>query len=538
MTSVGELAGRHRQFSRSVLVALAFLATIAIIGPLVSYRSDVAESRTQVQTRVAREALFYANSLWLHFDILLAELERVAQRPEVNLGDDIDEPEQALLHLAHHHSTLFGGGVAFLSLDGRPVWSEPRDLFPAQGSLTGRPWFQKVLAMQEPVVDALGGQEGQFVVAVPVLRGGRATGMVVGLIQASDRLLPTQRQPGEELVVIGRAGDVLLPKPAPDWSLEPDFPQRAEALAASSGANEWSLHGSKAFAFARPVGTSGLKVVLLADEEAAIAPIRGRLLMQLLFIAVLQLSTLLVFSLFLRRTYRSFLLVEARAVEQEKMAVLGSAASLIAHEVKNSLNGLNAAASLLSAGEDPTLPVKSLRGQVDRLRHLASSLLYFGKPSAPHPAALAIDQSIAEAVEGLRSLPEAEEVELAVGPPCGLKVEGDPLLLITALDNLVRNAIEAAVQAKDLGRCERPQVWVRSRADGASYALVEVEDNAGGPPEGFELRLFEPFVTTKPRGIGLGLSMAQRAIEQQGGKLSFARTSTGSRFTLRLRLVA
>ena len=46
-----------------------------------------------------------------------------------------------------------------------------------------------------------------------------------------------------------------------------------------------------------------------------------------------------------------------------------------------------------------------------------------------------------------------------------------------------------------------------------------VEDNAGGPPPDVEARLFEPFVTAKPKGIGLGLSMARRAMEQQGGSL-------------------
>ena len=63
---------------------------------------------------------------------------------------------------------------------------------------------------------------------------------------------------------------------------------------------------------------------------------------------------------------------------------------------------------------------------------------------------------------------------------------------------------------------------------------MEVEDNAGGPPPGVEDRLFEPFVTTKPKGVGLGLSMTRRALEQQGGRLSFARIPGGSRFTLHI----
>jgi signal transduction histidine kinase len=124
-------------------------------------------------------------------------------------------------------------------------------------------------------------------------------------------------------------------------------------------------------------------------------------------------------------------------------------------------------------------------------------------------------------------------VHLTVHAPGELVLPGDPLLLATALDNLVRNAMEATVAAKDLGQISEPQVRVHVRQDGA-HAVVDVEDNAGGPPAGFEARLFEPFVTSKPTGVGLGLSMTRRAVEQQGGQLAFERIPGGSRFTLRL----
>ena len=114
-----------------------------------------------------------------------------------------------------------------------------------------------------------------------------------------------------------------------------------------------------------------------------------------------------------------------------------------------------------------------------------------------------------------------------------MTVRCDPLLLGTALDNIVRNAMEAAVQAKDLGKVQNPEVHIRAgRRDGEAFVMVE--DNAGGVPEHIVQSLFEPFVTSKPKGIGLGLSMARRALEQQGGSLAFERTALGSRFTVRL----
>jgi C4-dicarboxylate-specific signal transduction histidine kinase len=115
-----------------------------------------------------------------------------------------------------------------------------------------------------------------------------------------------------------------------------------------------------------------------------------------------------------------------------------------------------------------------------------------------------------------------------------LTVRCDPLLLATALDNLLRNAIEAVVAAKDLGRQPSPRIRVATHGNGES-ACVVVEDNAGGPPSDFEGQLFQPFVTSKPKGIGLGLSMARQAVEKQGGRLGFERTDMGSRFTVELR---
>ncbi len=531
----GKLAEAHRGFARSVLMGLGVLAAIAVIGPLVSYRSDLSVSRSEFHHRVYREASLYAESLWLHLQILEAELERVAQRPEVDLRDNSTASEMKLLQLTHHDSSLFNG-VAFLDLRGKLVWSEPADALGGLDGLESRPWFQKVLATEGTAIDALGGRAGLFAVAVPVVQNRRLTGVLVGLIDGSTSTLPGGLQEGEQLLVIGARGDVLFPREVPAWARRHDLGALGQARLEPEG-GEWTLEGRDDFSYAINVGTSGLRVLLLANEAFAAGPIRSRLLLQLLFIALLQLSTIVLFSLYLRRTYRGFLAVEARAAEHEKMAALGSAASLIAHEVKNSLNGLNAATSLLASSGAPApdaeVPIKAIKGQVNRLAHLATSLLSFGKPAGPMLQRVRLDKVALEAVEGISALPESGDVEMSAHLPFATEVKADPLLLVTALDNLIRNAIEAAVAAKDLGTIGKPRVQVSLRDEGR-MAAIDVEDNAGGPPADFEARLFVPFATTKPKGIGLGLAMARRAVEQQGGSLSFARTPQGSCFSIRL----
>jgi signal transduction histidine kinase len=530
---LGAHAVADRRLARRVLVGLGLLAALALLVPLLGYRTDVAEAKRLLRARVSREAAVYADALDTHVRALVAELERLASRPQVDLRDETTAPEQALLDFAHHNSAFFAG-VAVLDDRGFAVWTEPKGALPT-ASLQSRRWFQRMLLRQAPVIDALEPGARTFVVAVPVLRRGEVTGAVVGLVDAERHVLPGGRTVSEglELVVADRTGDVLAPAAPPAWVNAQFFPERLDELLAQGQGETLSLSGEPEFAVATHVGRTGLRLLLVADEKAMLAPVRQRFLAQLLLALVLQGLTVLLFTLFLRQSYRTWREMETRATQQEKMAALGTASSLIAHEVKNSLNGLKAAASLLGDGANNGLATRSIRGQIDRLGHLATSLLSFGRPAVPQLTDAALGELVQDALDSVRALPEADEVTVEADLETPLTVRCDPLLLATALDNLLRNAIEATVAAKDLGRQPSPRVRVAAHAAGDS-ALVVVEYNAGGPPSGFEGQLFQPFVTSKPKGIGLGLSMARQAVERQGGRLGFERTELGSRFTVEL----
>ena len=524
-----------RRLGRSVLIGLAVLGVIALVAPFLTYLNEVRETQLLLRARVAREALVYAEALALHFGTLEHELERLASRPQVDLLDENLQPERELLEFTHHNSPFFSA-VLFLDGTGLPVWSEPRGVLPPTSRANDR-WFQRLLRTGRPVVDALEPGSRSFVVAAPVLRGDRLSGAVVGLVDAGKRGLPGGRATteGSVLVVSSDRGDVLLPATPPAWTFAAGFPGRLEDLLRRGRAETTDLSGAPEYAAATQVGDTGLRLLLVVEETPMLAPVRWRFFWQMLLVLVGQAVTILLFSWFLRRTYLRYREMDEVLAQQEKLAALGQAASLIAHEVKNSLNGMKAAASMLSADGDRTLPVRTMRGQIDRLSHLATSLLNFGKPANAQLSLTPVGQLVSEAVESLRVLPEAEEVEVTAELDTSLHVRCDPLLLVTALDNLLRNAMEAAVAAKDLGRQAHPRVRITTRrVNGA--VRVEVEDNAGGPPPGFEAGLFQPFVTTKPRGIGLGLSMARQAVERQGGSLAFERTATGSRFTVQLGL--
>jgi signal transduction histidine kinase len=279
-----------------------------------------------------------------------------------------------------------------------------------------------------------------------------------------------------------------------------------------------------------------LDLWLLDHFEEVISPIRNRLLQQLGFLALVQLTTWLAFSLFVRHTFLGFREMETRIIEEEKMAKLGMAASLIAHEVKNTLNGITAATSYdLSNDAGQQLSGRVVRSQLARLSNLAKSLLFLGRPLRPNLAPVQLEQVVREAIDGLRILPESTDVKLNVELDEALTIQADPALVATAVDNVIRNAIEAAVAAKDMGKTLEPRVRVDTlRRDG--IAALIVEDNGGGPPPDFEEHAFEPFVTSKPKGVGLGLTTTRQSMEALGGSVAFERTESGSRFVLNFRL--
>ena len=109
--------------------------------------------------------------------------------------------------------------------------------------------------------------------------------------------------------------------------------------------------------------------------------------------------------------------------------------------------------------------------------------------------------------------------------PTPVGVRCDPLLVATALDNLIRNAIEAAVVAKDLGAVDAARGAGVGAAGRTARRMCWSRTMPAVRPPDVEAHLFEPFVTSKPKGIGLGLSMARQAVEQQGGSLAFERSA-------------
>ena len=225
-----------------------------------------------------------------------------------------------------------------------------------------------------------------------------------------------------------------------------------------------------------------------------------------------------------QRVEKAKLQAERLLERQEKLAVLGTLAAGIAHEIRNPLTSLKARLYTLekhlrtvpAARKDTDI----IGAEISRLERIVQDVLSFARPSDPKMVVLAADTVIRE-VQGLMAANlESQGVELVVESSSELLIRADSGHLKQVLINLVRNAAEA-IEGEGT-------ITLRTRAARAplgrhetNAVILEVTDNGKGIPPEVEKRLFDPFFTTKATGTGLGLSMAASIVQKHGGALQY-----------------
>ncbi|RKI05249.1 sensor histidine kinase [Corallococcus sp. AB038B] len=533
----GELLRTQRKAGQSAVVGLMLLWCAAFVSPFVTYQADVKAAEGELLVHLSDRAGLQAQALGAHLGLLRSELQRLAEHPSLRPEDGAGGPEVALLENAFGHTSLFSAGVALVSANGQRIWSDPVNMPLGRTPLTSRPWFRRMVEKRAASVGLLDEEGGGLIaVAVPIVRDDRVVGLLVGELATASELLPVHRGTNESMVaLLGERGRLLLPATPPPLLRQPELAAHLRPLVETPGAI--TLGGTRLLGAAALVPGTEMLLAVLEDEARDRALLKRRYLGQLGFHTALLGGVLLLFTVLLRRSYRSLMAAEEQLRRQETMAALGTASSLIAHEVKNALNSMQAALSMIRAkGGETTLPVQALRSQADRLGHLARSLLSFASPQSTQRRSCEMHLLVQDALQAVRLLPEAADVTIETTLQEGLFVKGDPTLLVSAVDNLIRNAVEAGAVAHDTGQQPTPRVEVRILREDGEVVLV-VEDNAGGVPPAFEPRLWEPFAVGRSRGIGLGLPMVRTAIRaHDGGSVSYTRVPGGSRFTVRLPL--
>ncbi len=224
-------------------------------------------------------------------------------------------------------------------------------------------------------------------------------------------------------------------------------------------------------------------------------------------------------------TYREDLV--SRATRSERLATFGQLVGSIGHELRNPLGVIESSLFLLRGrtGDDDRVKkhLDRIGEQVRLSNQIITGLLDMVRDRPLPRETVEVTALLGRAGDAVARPPG---VSLAVDAPGGLAVRGDAVQLGQALVNLLTNA----VQAVGAGGAIR----LAARADGSEVAL-DVEDDGPGVDEAVRGRMFEPLITTKEHGNGLGLALVKRVAERHGGSVAHEpRPGGGTRFTLRL----
>ncbi|HEY5676909.1 MAG TPA: ATP-binding protein, partial [Myxococcales bacterium] len=224
-------------------------------------------------------------------------------------------------------------------------------------------------------------------------------------------------------------------------------------------------------------------------------------------------------------TYREDLLAQQSRVE--RLSTFGQLVGSIGHELRNPLGVMETSLFILKGRlKDDERAAKHV-GRIAEQLGIANSIItdlldmIRDKPLSRERLGLA---QIVEAAAAAVKRPEQVRLQLE-GLSDVPEVDGDASQLRQVFVNLIDNAVHAAGA--------EGQVWVRASATEA-HVEVTVEDTGKGIDSAIRARLFEPLITTKAKGIGLGLALVKRIVERHGGTIEYAPLDKGARFVVRL----
>ncbi len=220
-------------------------------------------------------------------------------------------------------------------------------------------------------------------------------------------------------------------------------------------------------------------------------------------------------------------MIERQLTHRAAARSVSGLAAILAHEIKNPLSGIRGAAQLLEPGlsDDDRQLAELICTETDRIRNLVDRMEVFGdeRPLVTEPVNIhAILDHVARIAETgfARNIRVVTEYDPSLPP---VTVNRDKL--IQAFLNLVKNAAESIAEKTEPGRIVlrtafRPGVRmaVKGSRDRVSLPLcIEIEDDGPGVPEAMRPHLFDPFVTSKRTGTGLGLALVAKIIGDHGG---------------------
>lgn len=227
--------------------------------------------------------------------------------------------------------------------------------------------------------------------------------------------------------------------------------------------------------------------------------------------------------------------LERQMMRSEKLAVVGSLAAGLAHEIGTPLNVISATAEYLlldGLGGEQAKRLREIVAETDRIGRLVRDLLSFARASGGGRVPVRVDEAVDRVLSFVRVPLGKKHVSVDRDLPAGLPpVLADPDGLQQILLNLVVNAVHAVPEGGRVG------VRARGGSEGGEPVVtIEIHDDGPGVPAELRERIFDPFFTTRPDGTGLGLAVCARVVASHGGDLRVGRGPLGgASFVVQLR---
>lgn len=221
--------------------------------------------------------------------------------------------------------------------------------------------------------------------------------------------------------------------------------------------------------------------------------------------------------------------VERDALRAEQLAWVGQMAAGIAHEIRNPLMAIKI---LIQTAADPLreTPFRAkdlavIEREIARLEHTVTGFLDFARPPRPEKQTVDLRTFLEDVIAGLRARADRQKVSLDV------EVRVDPITLLVdpnQFRQVVYNLVYNALDAQPRGGRVRILTEAKSNVQSGLLELsLRVEDEGVGLPTDFGDKIFDPFVSTKETGLGLGLSLSRRIVEAHGGTIRAELRATG-----------
>lgn len=542
-------------------IAICGLAIVGLLALLVVGRIEREAAILDVREQAMADADILA-------DGLRAELQKFGLVPRV-LAEDLQveavlrgsvADRRVLDRRLERIADQTGAAVLYvMDRDGRTLaasnWNRPTSFVGSNYAF--RSYFREAVAEGEASQFALGtvSRAPGLYIAQRVSAGGTVLGVVVLKVEF-DTLEQGWRRSRVEAVVADDDGIVLIASD-PAWRFQALRPIDPATRDAAADRRQYGVARFERFAPPRrsallvdvPLGyppepelergSGEWRLHLVADTgPRVLAAVQTARLEVLLALAVLGLALWIGLQWHRRREARTQALVAERTValrdqltQANRLATLGQVTAGVGHEIRQPLAATRVFAEngqrLLAAGNTQAASENfgRIAGLIGKVGEITDELLRFSRRDAREPREMPLAQGIDGALLLLRDRFATQEVELAMPEPALAEtiVRAEPVRLEQVLVNLLQNALDAV---SGPGR-----IALEIAVDERHCRLSVVDDGPGIDAEAAE-RLFQPFATSKPDGLGLGLVISLDIMRSLGGDLVAEPADRGARFTM------